>query len=126
VAGIAFLFLTGLYFLPTIVAASRGKRSTIAVGALNFFAGWTFIGWVVALIWALSGERDYQHVVYVSQNVNMPPYPYGAQQQWQQRSYIPPQQAQYIDRSGPPMNVTQPRRAPSSSEIRESYHPWNG
>lgn len=98
-AGLAFTILTGMYFLPTILAAARGNHSTLGVGLLNFFAGWTFIGWIVALIWALTGERDYPHVVYVWQ----------PQQQWQPQSYIPPQQAQYMDRSGPPMNVTRPR-----------------
>lgn len=105
-AGLAFMVLTGMYFLPTILAAARGSRSTLGVGLLNFFAGWTFVGWIVALIWALTGERGDQHVVYVSQNVHMPPYPPYGQQQWQPQSYIPPQQAQHVDRGGPPMNVS--------------------
>jgi hypothetical protein len=115
VAGFAFLFLTGMYFLPTIIAALRGNRSTIAIGVLNFFTGWTLIGWIIALIWSLCGEREYPHVVYVSQNVMMPPYPrqgmpYGAQQsqQPQQQWYVPPQQAQYVDRNGPLMNRPRP------------------
>ena len=128
-AGIAFLFLTGMYFLPTIVAAAGGKRNAVAIGALNFFTGWTVIGWVISLIWALCAEREYQNVVYVSQNVNMPPYPpywmpYGAQQP-QQQSYVPPQQAQYIERNGPPVNVARPRRVRTSTELRTN-DPWNG
>lgn len=115
-AGFAFMVLMGAYFLPTILAALRGNSSTLGVGVLNFFTGWTFVGWVVALVWALSGERDCRHVVYVSQNMNVPPYPpqgmpYGAQQPQQQAQwYVPPRQARYVDRGGPPMNVTRPRR----------------
>lgn len=96
-AGFAFTILTGMYFLPTILAAARGNRSTMGVGLLNFFAGWTLVGWVIALIWALCGERDCQHVVYV-----WPQQPQQQPQQW----YVPPEQAQYVDRGGPPMNVT--------------------
>ena len=48
--------LLGLYFLPTIIVISRRKRNAVAVGALNFFLGWTLIGWVVALVWALAHD----------------------------------------------------------------------
>jgi hypothetical protein len=41
-----------LYFLPLIVAKTRNHRQTLAIGVLNFLAGWTLIGWVVALVWA--------------------------------------------------------------------------
>ena len=46
-----------LYFLPWIIALIRGKRDTLGIFLLNFFLGWTFIGWVVCLIWALSDSR---------------------------------------------------------------------
>lgn len=42
-----------LYFLPTLVAFGRSKRDTGAIFILNFFLGWTAIGWVIALVWAL-------------------------------------------------------------------------
>jgi len=41
-----------MYFLPSIIALARGKRDLLAIFLLNFFLGWTVIGWVVALIWA--------------------------------------------------------------------------
>ncbi|HMK31233.1 MAG TPA: superinfection immunity protein [Terriglobales bacterium] len=41
-----------LYFLPTIIAAVRSKRDTLAIFLLNFFLGWTLVGWIVALVWA--------------------------------------------------------------------------
>jgi len=41
-----------MYFLPTIIAFARSKRDTTSIFLLNFFLGWTMIGWVVALVWA--------------------------------------------------------------------------
>ena len=43
-----------IYFIPTIIAMIRKKTNTRAILALNLFLGWTFVGWVVALVWALS------------------------------------------------------------------------
>lgn len=43
-----------IYFLPTIVARQRGHKNHVAIFVLNFFTGWTFLGWVVALVWALT------------------------------------------------------------------------
>jgi hypothetical protein len=40
-------------FLPTIIAIVRHHRNTLGVFLLNFFLGWTFLGWVAALIWAV-------------------------------------------------------------------------
>ncbi len=45
-----------LYFLPSIVALARSKRDTAAVFVLNLFLGWTAIGWVIALVWALKAD----------------------------------------------------------------------
>jgi hypothetical protein len=47
--GFGFLF----YFLPSIIAAARSKRDLVSIFILNFLLGWTAIGWVVALVWAL-------------------------------------------------------------------------
>jgi hypothetical protein len=55
-----FGFGSFLYFLPFIVALARSKRDVLGIFLLNFFLGWTVIGWVVALIWAAK-----QDVVYV-------------------------------------------------------------
>jgi hypothetical protein len=50
-----------LYFLPTIVAVLREKHDKVSIFLLNFFLGWSVIGWVVALIWACKTDR----IVYV-------------------------------------------------------------
>lgn len=45
-----------IYFLPSIIAAMRGHLSAAAIFVLNFVFGWTFIGWIIALIWSLTGN----------------------------------------------------------------------
>ena len=42
-----------LYFLPAIVAFARNKRDSVSILVLNLLLGWTAIGWVIALVWAL-------------------------------------------------------------------------
>lgn len=46
-----------LHFLPTIIAAARHKQNTLSIFLLNVFLGWSFIGWVIALVWAVSVDR---------------------------------------------------------------------
>ena len=54
---VALIFILVFYFLPTIVGASRGKRNAGAIFAMNLFLGWTVLGWVMALVWALTYDR---------------------------------------------------------------------
>ena len=54
--GFGFGFTFVMYFLPSILAFARNKRDTLAIVILNFFLGWTMIGWVVALVWALKTD----------------------------------------------------------------------
>ncbi len=49
----AILFIVLIYFLPFIVAIARKHLDSTAIFVLNLFLGWTFIGWVIALIWAV-------------------------------------------------------------------------
>lgn len=41
-----------LYFLPAWMAFRRGHRNKVAILVLNMLLGWTFLGWVGALVWA--------------------------------------------------------------------------
>jgi Superinfection immunity protein len=50
-----------MYFLPTLIAVIREKKDKLSIFLLNFFLGWSVIGWVVALVWALKTDQ----VVYV-------------------------------------------------------------
>jgi ABC-type transport system involved in cytochrome c biogenesis permease component len=42
------------YFAPAIVAFVRGHQQKWAIFALDLFLGWTFLGWVGALVWSLT------------------------------------------------------------------------
>lgn len=46
-----------LYFAPTLIAGVRGNPNTLAIGLINLFLGWTFIGWVVALVMAAWAKK---------------------------------------------------------------------
>jgi len=45
-----------IYFLPALWA--KGNRNAGAIFALNFLAGWTFVGWVIAMVWAVKVRGD--------------------------------------------------------------------
>lgn len=49
--------LVGIYFVPTIIAFAKKKTNKIAILALNALLGWSLIGWVVSLVWALANEE---------------------------------------------------------------------
>lgn len=49
--------LVALYFLPLIIAALRNMPNAVAISVLNLVAGWTFVGWIVALVWACIDQR---------------------------------------------------------------------
>lgn len=53
----SLLFGVAFYFLPTIIAAVRSKRNAPAIFILNLLLGWTFVFWVVALVWSLMADR---------------------------------------------------------------------
>lgn len=50
---LAILVGVTVYFIPTIVAVKKRHRQKIPILVLNIFLGWTFLGWVIALVWAL-------------------------------------------------------------------------
>lgn len=45
-----------LYFVPSVVGLR--KRNAVAIFVLNLFLGWSLVGWVVALVWACTTERE--------------------------------------------------------------------
>ncbi len=51
---IELIILALIYLIPTVVASQRHHNNSGAIGALNIFLGWTFLGWVIALVWAFS------------------------------------------------------------------------
>jgi hypothetical protein len=49
-----------LYLLPSIVALTRHHNNKLAIIALNILVGWTFIGWVISIVWALTSNVEYR------------------------------------------------------------------
>jgi hypothetical protein len=59
-SGILLIIIAiGVYLLPTLVAANRKHNNEGAILALNIFLGWTFVGWVIALVWALTDNTRF-------------------------------------------------------------------
>lgn len=55
VGGLAF------YFLPILIAMNRNCLHSGAIGVINTFFGWTILGWIAALIWAIvEAPRTYK------------------------------------------------------------------
>jgi hypothetical protein len=46
-----------VYFAPTIIGLIRKHPNMAPILAVNFFLGWSLIGWVVALAWALTAQE---------------------------------------------------------------------
>jgi Superinfection immunity protein len=64
------LLVISLYFLPSVVAVSIGHHNAAAIVLLNVLAGWTFVGWVVAAVWAVTRPPPVPEGYYPP-----PPYP---------------------------------------------------
>jgi hypothetical protein len=45
------------YFVPSLIALIRGNNFA-SIFAVNLFLGWSLVGWVVALAWALSARTN--------------------------------------------------------------------
>lgn len=46
-------FALALYFLPAIIADRRKRRDVLTLALFNACLGWTVLGWLLALYWAL-------------------------------------------------------------------------
>ena len=55
--GLVILFV---YFIPTMLAAERQHINATAIFLLNLFLGWTFLGWVAALVWVFVRQGSSQ------------------------------------------------------------------
>jgi hypothetical protein len=51
------IILALIYIAPIIVARVREHPQYGAIAALNILLGWTFVGWVASLVWALTNQR---------------------------------------------------------------------
>lgn len=50
------MFVIGL--IPSIIAFKKNHPHRLFILILNILLGWTFIGWIAALVWALLPEKD--------------------------------------------------------------------
>lgn len=52
------LVLVTLYFIPALLAFAMGHPHPVLLLLANGLFGWTLIGWIVVLVWALWQSRD--------------------------------------------------------------------
>lgn len=53
---LALLIGAIIYFIPAFLA--KDKKHATGIILVNSFLGWTLLGWVVALVWAVSDEKN--------------------------------------------------------------------
>lgn len=51
------LFVVTILFAPTGIAMLRRHPNTAGIVVVNWFLGWTIVGWAVALVWSLYEEK---------------------------------------------------------------------
>lgn len=47
-----------LYFVPTVLAWWMQVKSTRVIFYVNLVFGWTIVGWIVALMWAIAERNE--------------------------------------------------------------------
>lgn len=47
-----------IYLIPSVIACIRKAKRALGIFILNLFLGWTLLGWVGALVWAVSDNVD--------------------------------------------------------------------
>jgi hypothetical protein len=53
---ILFAVFVTVWTLPITYAQKVGHKNTTAIAVLTLLAGWTVIGWIVAMIWAVKKD----------------------------------------------------------------------
>ena len=92
--------LSGGYFLPWAIAATRGKANSGAIAVVDLLLGWTVVGWVVALVMAcgphqVAGSQVVVNVNATGQQYLAPNPPSAAPQQ-----FLPAAPGWYADANG--------------------------
>lgn len=61
-----------LYLLPTIIAVKKKHLQKVPIILINIFLGWSFIGWVVALVWAFTqSQPNILHIHEENKNIDL-------------------------------------------------------
>lgn len=92
-----FIWAPCLYLLPLYEAVSRKHPNALGVSLLNIFLGWTLLGWLGALIWAISSRPPPEPAQEV------PATPYGALERSTAESQVSP-----VEQSRPSAHVAFP------------------
>jgi T4 superinfection immunity protein len=50
---VLFILAAIFYFIPTVIACKRNAGHTGTIFLINLLFGWTVLGWIAALIWAV-------------------------------------------------------------------------
>jgi hypothetical protein len=50
-----------IYFIPTYIAFKRKCINFNGITILNIFLGWTFLGWLGSIVWAVIDKVDFVH-----------------------------------------------------------------
>jgi hypothetical protein len=58
-----------LYMLPTYEAYELKHPNLTSIAVLNFFLGWTLLGWVVAAVWAFKKPEPAHVIAQITQPV---------------------------------------------------------
>lgn len=53
-----WLLLLPLYFVPSIVARKKKHKYRLQIYLLNILLGFTYVGWVLSLIWATINDKN--------------------------------------------------------------------
>lgn len=57
IVGLSFIAIPWLYLLPSIEAYRRDRSNAQSIALVNVLLGWTLLGWVAALVWALQDGK---------------------------------------------------------------------
>ena len=54
----ACIVAMAIYVLPALLAWSMGSPQRVAITLVDLLLGWTILGWIAALIWAVMSGND--------------------------------------------------------------------
>jgi hypothetical protein len=54
-----FAIVTLGYLIPWAIAVTRGKTNSTGILLVNLLAGWTVIGWIIALVMACTSHQKF-------------------------------------------------------------------
>jgi hypothetical protein len=76
ISALFFVTAPALYFLPTYEAFTRKHTNLTSILLINLLLGWSLIGWVVALIWAMRKAEPVKLLEPVPVRIHEPEVPY--------------------------------------------------